>query len=376
MSNIYNTVGANCAIYTKEVFLVAGTPQQKQKTLLLLRILCERTDEQHAMTLSELEDALSQMGISSERKSLYRDLKAISDAGFTVGTIRSKDTRYYWADRPFGRNDIILLSNLLRISPSIPRKRKPEIEKKLRGLTAVPCQTDAFVNLLSAIPDGSVTERVYSRVELLFDGILSGRKVRFYYKGAVMREQSRRRQMSHYQTVSPYRLVWSDGYYLVAADEEGNLAFYRVDRMEELKVTSQSAIDIREIGGDLDFDLGQYIKGYFASLEDSIHMIFRVSEGFLSGAERFFPSDSLIEPAADGSYFLTCDIPADESLFGWLLLHSEDIRLLYPESLTARLRELSGTAVLTYGTSDEAKTGINYEESGNTVDKLPNLSYN
>lgn len=355
---------------------MAGTPRQKQKTLLLLRILCERTDEQHALTLSELGEELSKLGISSERKSLYRDLNAISDAGFSVGTVRSKDTRYYWADRPLNQKDVILLSNLLRISPSIPRKRKPELEKKLRSLIALPCQSDTFANLLSSIPDGGITERVYSRVELLFDGILSGRKVRFFYKGSILQEQSRHRRMSHYQIVSPYRLVWSDGYYLVAADEEGNLAFYRVDRMEELTVTPHSAIDIREIGGDLDFDLGQYIKGYFASLEDSVHMIFRVSEGFMSGAERFFPSDSVIEPAVDGSYLLTCDIPADESLFGWLLLHSEDIRLIYPESLTSRLRELSDTAMRTYGASDTAESGINYEESGNTVDKLPNLSYN
>ncbi len=334
---------------------MAGTPRQKQKTLLLLRILCERTDEEHALTLSELADELARAGIESERKSLYRDLNALTEAGFTVGTVRSKDTRYYWADRPLTRNDCLLLSNLLRIAPVVPRKRKPELEKKLRALAPVTCQREAFADLLSVIPESAVTERVYSNVEVLFNAILSGVKVRFTYKGSVLRESFPRRRTARHQTVSPYRLVWSDGYYLVAADDDGDLAFYRVDRMEELTVTSLAASDIREVGGDLDFDLNQYIKGYFASLEDPIRMIFRVSEGFLPGAERRFPSDSVIEPAVDGSYLLTCDVPADEALFGWLLLHSEDIRLLYPEAIVARLRQFSRTSAAVYRGDDPGK---------------------
>lgn len=355
---------------------MAGTPRQKQKTLLLLRILWERTDEQHPLTLTELGEELARAGIEWERKSLYRDLKALSDAGFTVGTVRSKDTRYYLEDRPLSQSDILLLSNLLRIAPVIPRKRKPELEKKLRLLTPIPCQRDAFFDLLSVIPDSAVTERVYSNVELLFDAILSGKKVRFLYQGSVLRENSFRRKRPFYQTVSPYRLVWSDGYYLVAGDEEGDLTFYQVGRMEELTVTSHTAVDIREVGGDLDFDLNQYVKGYFASLEDPVHMIFRVSERFLSGAERYFPPDSLIEPTADGSYLLTCDIPADDTLFGWLLLHSDDICLCYPESLVSRLQAISRTAMRVYETVDTAESGINYEEKGNTVDKLKKISYN
>lgn len=355
---------------------MAGTPKQKQKTLLLLRILCERTDAQHALTLTELADELARVGIESERKSLYRDLNAISEAGFTVGTVRSKETRYYWADRPLTQKDCLLLSNVLRIAPVVPRKRKPELEKKLRFLAPLSMQRNAFADLLSVIPESAVTERVYSNVEILFDAILSGKKVRFFYKGSALREWSTRRNSPRYQLASPYRLVWSDGYYLVAADDDEDIVFYRVDRMEELIVTSLAAVDIREVGGDLDFDLNQYIKGYFASLEDPVHMIFRVSEGFLSGAERRFPPDSIVEPAVDGSYLLTCDVPADESLFGWLLLHSEDVRLLYPETIVSRLREYALTSATVYGADDTAESGINFEENGNTVDKLKKIVYN
>ncbi|MBO5248572.1 MAG: WYL domain-containing protein, partial [Clostridia bacterium] len=301
-------------------------------------------------------------GVPCERKSLYRDLNALSDAGFTVEKIRSKDTRYYWAGNPMTESDLLLFSNLVRISPQIPRKRKPELQKKLRAFVSLPLQKTAFSNLLSVVPESSVTERVYCNVEVLFDAILSGNKVRFSYRGTALREQVSPRRVSPLHTVSPYRLVWSDGYYLVAADEEESLVFYRVDRIEELTKTSFSTVDIREIGGDLDFDLDQYIKGYFTSLEDPVHMVFRISDGFLSEAERKFPFDATVEPAVDGSYLLTCDVSSDEALFGWLLLHSEDVQLLYPESAVCRLREFSRAAARVYVFDDTAESGINYEE--------------
>lgn len=348
---------------------MAGAPRQKQKILLLLRILCEHTDAQHALTLAQLGEELERAGVSSERKALYRDLKAFSDAGFKIGRIRSKDTRYYWSGNPMTAADFLLLSNLVRISPQIPRKRKPELQKKLRTFAPLPSQKAAFSGLLSVVPERAVSERVYGNVEILFEAILSGNKVRFSYRGTALREQVSSRRFPSFQTVSPYRLVWSDGYYLVAADEEDALVFYRVDRMEELTKTSLSAVDIREIGGDLDFDLDQYIKGYFTSLEDPVHMVFRISHGFLSEAERQFPFDAAVEPAVDGSYLLTCDVSFDDALFGWLLLHSDDVQLLYPESAVCRLRDLSRAAARVYASDDAPESGINYEEYGNTVDK-------
>lgn len=357
MLNIYNqTMCALVDMHKKKVIGMAGTPRQKQKTLHLLRILFEKTDGEHALTLAELAEELRSAGIESERKSLYRDLAALNDAGFSVGTVRSKETRYYWADRPLKKSDFRLLSNLLRIAPVVPRKRKPELERKLRSLSPHGYRSDAFADLISVIPDSAVTERVYSNVETLFDAICNGFKVRFLYRASRMMENSPRKK-SRYQTVSPYRMVWHDGYYLVGADEDDSFVFYRVDRMEEVKQTPYPTKDLREIGGDLDFDLNQYIKGYFSSLQDPVHMIFRVSDDFLAAAEHYFPPDCVVESAADGSYLLTCDLPADETLFGWLLLHSEDIRLLYPASVLDQLREFSRCAAAVYG----GETGENAE---------------
>ncbi len=331
---------------------MAGKPKQKQKILFLLRILYEKTDEQHGLTLSELLTELEKVDVKCERKSLYRDLDALSEAGFTVGVHRSKETRYYWANRSVSPGDVEFLAILLQSAPMISRKRKQEWKKKLNGLVPTAYQKKNPINALTVLPDCSVSERVYSMTEVLFDAIQTRNKVRFFYGESVV---PHRRALTRQHTVSPYRLVWKDGYYLVAANEDRMLAFYRLDRMENLSLTSQAAVDICEVGGDLDFDLDQYILGYIASQDDPIHMIFRVSESFLSTAERFFPADATVESAVDGSYLFSCEISANKTLFGWLLLHSEEIRLLYPESLVTQIRAFSQSSFRTYGGSEDLK---------------------
>ena len=59
-------------------------PQQKLKLLYLLRILMERTDEDHTISIQEMIDALSQYGINSERKSIYDDIDCLKIFGVDI----------------------------------------------------------------------------------------------------------------------------------------------------------------------------------------------------------------------------------------------------------------------------------------------------
>ena len=49
------------------------SPNQKMKPLLLQRILLERTDEDHGLTVPELIALLEEEGVAAERKIVYSD---------------------------------------------------------------------------------------------------------------------------------------------------------------------------------------------------------------------------------------------------------------------------------------------------------------
>ena len=49
---------------------------QKLKLIYLMKILLERTDETHSITMPEIIEALAAYDISAERKSLYNDIES------------------------------------------------------------------------------------------------------------------------------------------------------------------------------------------------------------------------------------------------------------------------------------------------------------
>ena len=51
---------------------------QKLKLIYLMKILLERTDETHSITMPEIIEALASYDISAERKSLYNDIENVA----------------------------------------------------------------------------------------------------------------------------------------------------------------------------------------------------------------------------------------------------------------------------------------------------------
>lgn len=57
---------------------------QKLKILYLMKILLEKTDETHSITMSEIILSLEAYGISAERKSIYSDIESLRQYGMDI----------------------------------------------------------------------------------------------------------------------------------------------------------------------------------------------------------------------------------------------------------------------------------------------------
>ena len=68
---------------------------QKLKLIYLMKILLERTDETHSITMPEIIEALAAYDISAERKSLYNDIENLKGI-------------WYGCYRNAGRQDIFI----------------------------------------------------------------------------------------------------------------------------------------------------------------------------------------------------------------------------------------------------------------------------
>ena len=65
-----------------------------------MKIMLEKTDATHSLTMSDILEALSEYEVEAERKSIYDDLEAIRMFGLDI--IKKKDQKtysYYVANR-------------------------------------------------------------------------------------------------------------------------------------------------------------------------------------------------------------------------------------------------------------------------------------
>ncbi len=139
--------------------------EKKLKLLYLARLLWERTDERHGVTLPQMMEELEARGITAERKSLYDDLETLRRFGFDIRTRKGRTFVYYLAERPFSQEDLRCLLDALARDGELPEDRSRELAKKLVGLGSQ-YQGEALLRAPSS--EGSKESRAGEKLSLEF----------------------------------------------------------------------------------------------------------------------------------------------------------------------------------------------------------------
>jgi predicted DNA-binding transcriptional regulator YafY len=112
-------------------------PNQKLKLLYLLKILLEKTDSEHTLTVPEMIEELKKYNISAERKSIYDDIEALKTFGLDIVCRKSKTYDYYIAGRTFQLAELKLLADAVASSKFITEKKSGQLIKKIGSLTSI-----------------------------------------------------------------------------------------------------------------------------------------------------------------------------------------------------------------------------------------------
>ena len=101
---------------------MAKSPNQKLKLLYLMKMLMEKTDETHQLSVVDMIRELDACGIAAERKTIYDDLEALRRFGLDIEQVKSKKTGYFIASREFELPEVKLLVDSVQSSKFITQK--------------------------------------------------------------------------------------------------------------------------------------------------------------------------------------------------------------------------------------------------------------
>lgn len=213
---------------------MANSGSNKLKTLLVYQYLMDETDENNQANASDIIKYLSDHGVSSERKAIYKEIEALQEAGYDVV---KGEKGYYMGSRLFEVAELKLLVDAIGSSKFISEKKSRDLLKKMGKLAS-----KSEARLLSrqvVVPDRVKTEneKILYVIDVIYNCIDSNHKMTFQYEDWTIEKKKVLRHNGELYKVSPEFLIRNDeNYYMVAFDDKAKaIRHYRVDKMINAK---------------------------------------------------------------------------------------------------------------------------------------------
>ena len=110
---------------------------QKLKLYYLSRIMTEKTDDEHYITMPEIQKALEAYDVTADRKSLYDDLEQLRVLGIDViGEKVGRSYCYHVGSKQFEIAELKLLVDAIQSSKFITERKSTELIQKLTGMAS------------------------------------------------------------------------------------------------------------------------------------------------------------------------------------------------------------------------------------------------
>lgn len=318
---------------------MARSSNQKNKLLLIARLLWENSDEEHPMSMARIMDHLQSCGVNAERKSVYDDIETLRQAGFDIVTRRGRDAGYFISQREFELAELKMLVDVVQASQFITERKTRQLIRKLSGLTSCHQAAQLRRQVVSTGRGKSLNESIYYNVDALHQTISADHQVEFRYFDYTVGKQRRFRRNGEPYRISPYALIWdNERYYLLAWDDEAAaLKHYRVDRMVEITETA-----LPRLGGQAfaALDMSRYAEQTFAMFGGTPQLVTLEFDDQMSGIviDRF-GKDVMIISSGEGRFTIDVPVSVSSHFYAWVAGLDGACRIMGPPEVRQGMKE-------------------------------------
>lgn len=312
----------------------------KIRPLLLLRILKEKTDDEHSLSTAQLCAILkNDFGIDTFRTTIKSDIQILQNAGFSVQITRSSQNLYNYLERDFDVPELKLLIDAVMSSKFITKKKSEQLVVKLMEL-AGPYQSKELKRNL--VVDGRIkleNEQVYFIVDAINDAINRGKKIRFQkIEYNVKKEQIPHNDGEEY-VFSPYSLVWDGDYYYVVGYSEKykSIGSHRIDR-----INKRPEILDEPIVSPMDsFDINQYINTMFRMYDAPRQEVeLQVENHLMDAIIDKFGTDVTTYACDQHSFRVVAEVAVGTVFYNWIFGFRGQVKIKAPESVRNEYKNL------------------------------------
>lgn len=312
---------------------------QKLKLLHVMKIITEQTDEKNPISVDSIIKKLQSIGISAERKSVYDDIKALTEFGLDIINTRAKPSGYFLASREFELAELKLLVDSVQAAKFITEKKSISLIKKLTSLCSK--HEANLLNRQVYVHNRikSINENIYYNVDCIHNGINKDKKISFKYFSYDLNKNKQFRKNSELYCVSPYALTWDDeNYYMIAYDSEaGIIKHYRVDKMENISISDEPREGKKHFS---EVDMAVYTKrnfNMFGGEEQKVKIEFHNS--LVGVVLDKFGTDTTMTQTSDELFSVCVKVAVSPVFFSWVFTFGDKVRILAPECVVTEAKD-------------------------------------
>lgn len=313
---------------------------QKFKFTYLMKIMQEKTDDEHSLTMPQIMEELEKYDVTAERKSIYADFQDMTDK-FGIEIIKEqigRETYYHVGSREFELAEVKLLIDAIQSSKFITQTKSRELITKIKSFVsehqAKQLQRQVYINDRVK----TMNESVYYNVDDIHTAINQNKKIRFkYYKWDINKKLVPRHNGDWF-VVSPWALTWDDeNYYMVAFDNlDHKIKHYRVDKMMRISIEEEQRNGKEAFKN---FDMAEYSKATFGMYQGQKTKVKIRLANYMCGVfiDRF-GKDISFRPIDDEHSEFHVDVNVSPQFFGWIFSLGKDVKVVGPEEVVEELR--------------------------------------
>ena len=214
--------------------------EEKKKTLFaLLNVLKEYSDEQHPLSVKQIQDHIKrEYGVSLDRRTFYRHIETLNDFKYDISPYSENGKGYYLREREFEKSEVLLLCNAIHSSYLIPKKISKELIDKLLKTQSKFTESEFKNSVYIENTNKKDNKQFLLNIEQLSEAITNRKVITFNYTMYDFNKKLVNKRDELY-TFSPHYLIYKDEkpYVIGFTSSHNNLSHYRVDRMANITVT-------------------------------------------------------------------------------------------------------------------------------------------
>lgn len=317
----------------------------KDRILILLQYLKENTDEETAVSNSDIRKMFRDRGESISLPTLRLDIAAIQRCGYDidVNEINGVGTYYKMLDREWSLPELQILTDAVSAGQFLTSEKTGMLIGKLRQMAGPSERAKLRPSIMTAQHVKAPNEQILYTVQKIQEAIEADRRITFRHD---MYDAQLRRVAKHggYEyEVSPYATIWKqDRYYLVGWSEKHNdIANFRIDRMELPKMSKKKR---RPAPDSLHLeDHSDKIFSMFDGPEETVTL--RCRPHLMNQIADRFGTELNILRRDENSLDVSVTVHLSPTFYGWLFQFAGEMTVTAPEQVCEQYAMRLQTAI-------------------------------